>query len=139
MTYRTFEEWAELNVPPRPAPPPPLPPVEDRLTRWKREGEEAVAREAEARAKLKANEQRDIQQQRAFEIRLAQANNNNVVDTELLNAIATALDTLAQRIEALEKQAGAKRVSAMPLPGRFPWRHPTLPGVRISQPVETRR
>jgi len=78
--------------------------VEEKNAKWKRQGEEQAAREAEAHAARKAREQRGIREQRAFEIQLAKANNE--VDAELLNAISAALTSLVERVEALEAHVG---------------------------------
>jgi hypothetical protein len=152
MTQRarptTFEEWVELNVLPQPAPPPPLPLIDDKLTRWRRDAQQRKSRTAVADAARKARERRGIQEQREFEIALAQANGNNVVDADVLNAIGEALNSLVARVEALEKQVGINNgdkltTEAVDLPRFLAPKYGTSLGwpenIRFSQPLMTKQ
>jgi hypothetical protein len=80
-----FETWAAeqrklLGTDAEPAPAEPLPPIEDALTRWKREAEEFEAACALAKAAQVAHEQREIRRHRAYELELVRAHNASRVN-----------------------------------------------------------
>jgi len=122
-------------------------PVESKSDRWRREAEEQAAREADEHAERKTREQRGIDQLRQHEIRLAKANNNNVVDADVLAAIGDALNALVARVEALEARVGINGdklgTEAVELPRFLSPKFGTSLGwpedVRFSQPLMTKR
>ena len=61
-----------------------------------------------------------------------------MTDASVLTAIGDALNSLVERVEALEERLDSKSERVTAIPGKFPWSktHPAWPGVRISQPLE---
>jgi hypothetical protein len=148
-----FEDWARdqralLGVDIKPAPAEPLPPIEDALSRWKREAEAAEEQRAAARAEHRTIEQRALREQRRHEIRLAEAQNDGGVDwTAVLTALASALETINQRLDDLEARVGNNgtklEAEHIDLPRFLAPKHGPALGwpadIRFSQPLATIR
>jgi hypothetical protein len=121
-------------------------PVEDKMERWRREAKEKEAHEAAVRHRKAADRAASLADARRHELEVARAA-NGVMDEDILATISQALNDLADRIEKIEDRLDTldgdtpvKRTT-VPLPGKFPWArtHPSWPGLKISQPVETKR
>jgi len=114
----TMEEWVEANVRPAPAPEPPLPPIESKDDRWRREAAEQKVREAAYRHCEKVDHEAAIAEARKHELNVARswgraaAEANNIVDAEVLNAISDALSGILTRLERLERKADAQQSGA---------------------------
>jgi hypothetical protein len=115
----TMEEWVEANVRPAPEPPPPLPPIESKDDRWRREAAEQKVRESAFRHCEKVDREADIAAARKHEIAVAKswgraaAEANSIVDAEVLNAISDALSGILTRLERLERKADAQQSGAV--------------------------
>ena len=66
-----------------------------------------------------------------------------MMDDDILSVVSDALNSLVDRVEALEARVDGRRKRepkhAIAIPGKFPWptKHPTMPDVKLTQPVVT--
>jgi hypothetical protein len=84
--------------------------VEDQVEKWKREANETAARRAAARRQLKAVEDEGRGRAEAHELAVVEArakavaDNNNAVLADVLKVISDGLNSMIDRIEALEQR-----------------------------------
>jgi hypothetical protein len=114
----TMEEWVEANIRPAPEPELPLPPIESKDERWRREAKEQETRAAVSRYREKADQEAKLAEARKHELNVARswgraaAEANSVVDAEMLSAIGDALSGILSRLERLERKADAQQSGA---------------------------
>src|SRR5262245_17480186 len=105
--YNSFEEWASANPAPLVCEPaPPDMPMPDPVAAWRWAGEARERQRTEAKAELKAIEERTIREHQRHEIRMSKAAANgkdNVIDwAAVLPAIADGFNGVANRLDKLE-------------------------------------
>jgi hypothetical protein len=112
------------------------------LTRWRRDARERKRAHRFADARRKVRERRGIQEQREFEIALAQQAHSGM-DADVLTAIGEALNAIVARVEALEQHLGINsETEAVDLPSFLAPKYGPALGwpadVRFSQPLRTK-